>query len=156
MDSAVQRKNMVDSQVRPSDVTERRLIRAMLEVPREARADDELIGDLGAVGWVLHEDFALLKRIPLKVFHDFGRFDGNAHGQIFRGVVLIPVTLVHELVNNLAQLGHCHRFVHHRFVRHVSSHYDCSGNCVLAIWAALIFGVCFRTTRGEAASLVVQ
>ena len=36
MDSAVQRKNMVDSQVRPSDVTDRRLIRAMLEVPREA------------------------------------------------------------------------------------------------------------------------
>lgn len=35
MDSAVQRKNMVDSQVRPSDVTDRRLIRAMLEVPRE-------------------------------------------------------------------------------------------------------------------------
>jgi protein-L-isoaspartate(D-aspartate) O-methyltransferase len=35
MSSAVQRKNMVDSQVRPSDVTDRRLIRAMLEVPRE-------------------------------------------------------------------------------------------------------------------------
>ncbi|MGE0698691.1 MAG: protein-L-isoaspartate O-methyltransferase [Hyphomicrobiaceae bacterium] len=36
MDSAVQRKNMVDSQVRPSDVTDRRIPRAMLEVPREA------------------------------------------------------------------------------------------------------------------------
>lgn len=35
MDSAVQRKNMVDSQVRPNDVTDRRLIGAMLEVPRE-------------------------------------------------------------------------------------------------------------------------
>ncbi len=35
MDSVVQRKNMVDSQVRPSDVTDRRLIRAMLAVPRE-------------------------------------------------------------------------------------------------------------------------
>lgn len=35
MDSAVQRKNMVDSQVRPSDVTDRRIARAMLEVPRE-------------------------------------------------------------------------------------------------------------------------
>jgi protein-L-isoaspartate(D-aspartate) O-methyltransferase len=35
MDSAVQRKNMVDSQVRPSDVTDRRVPRAMLEVPRE-------------------------------------------------------------------------------------------------------------------------
>lgn len=30
-----QRKNMVESQVRPSDVTDRRIIRAMLEVPRE-------------------------------------------------------------------------------------------------------------------------
>ena len=27
---------MVESQVRPSDVTDRRIIRAMLEVPREA------------------------------------------------------------------------------------------------------------------------
>ncbi|MEZ5818670.1 MAG: protein-L-isoaspartate O-methyltransferase [Hyphomicrobiaceae bacterium] len=36
MDSAVQRKNMVDSQVRPSDVTDRRIARAMLEIPREA------------------------------------------------------------------------------------------------------------------------
>lgn len=36
MDSVVQRKNMVDSQVRPSDVTDRRIARAMLEVPREA------------------------------------------------------------------------------------------------------------------------
>ena len=36
MDSAVQRKNMVDSQVRPSDVTDRRISRAMLAVPREA------------------------------------------------------------------------------------------------------------------------
>lgn len=35
-DAAVQRVNMVDSQVRPSDVTDRRIIRAMLEVPREA------------------------------------------------------------------------------------------------------------------------
>lgn len=35
MDSAVQRRNMVDSQVRPSDVTDRRISRAMLEVARE-------------------------------------------------------------------------------------------------------------------------
>ena len=35
MDTAIQRKNMVESQVRPSDVTDRRIIRAMLEVPRE-------------------------------------------------------------------------------------------------------------------------
>ncbi|MGD9801984.1 MAG: protein-L-isoaspartate O-methyltransferase [Hyphomicrobiaceae bacterium] len=36
MVSAVQRKNMVDSQVRPSDVTDRRIARAMLDIPREA------------------------------------------------------------------------------------------------------------------------
>ena len=35
-DSKLQRINMVESQVRPSDVTDRRIIRAMLEVPREA------------------------------------------------------------------------------------------------------------------------
>lgn len=35
-DSKQQRLNMVESQVRPSDVTDRRIIRAMLEVPREA------------------------------------------------------------------------------------------------------------------------
>ncbi|MBX9591793.1 MAG: protein-L-isoaspartate O-methyltransferase [Hyphomonadaceae bacterium] len=34
-DSKLQRLNMVESQVRPSDVTDRRIIRAMLEVPRE-------------------------------------------------------------------------------------------------------------------------
>lgn len=35
-DTALQRKNMVESQVRPSDVTDRRITRAMLDVPREA------------------------------------------------------------------------------------------------------------------------
>jgi protein-L-isoaspartate(D-aspartate) O-methyltransferase len=35
VDTAIQRKNMVESQVRPSDVTDRRIIRAMLELPRE-------------------------------------------------------------------------------------------------------------------------
>jgi protein-L-isoaspartate(D-aspartate) O-methyltransferase len=34
-DSTLQRLNMVESQVRPSDVTDRRIIKAMLEVPRE-------------------------------------------------------------------------------------------------------------------------
>ena len=36
IDSSQQRINMVESQVRPSDVTDRRIIRAMLAVPREA------------------------------------------------------------------------------------------------------------------------
>lgn len=35
MDFATQRTNMVESQVRPSDVTDRRIIRAMAEIPRE-------------------------------------------------------------------------------------------------------------------------
>ena len=34
----MQRKNMVESQVRPSDVTDRRVIAAMLDIPREAFA----------------------------------------------------------------------------------------------------------------------
>jgi len=36
IDSKQQRLNMVESQVRPSDVTDRRIVNAMLEVPREA------------------------------------------------------------------------------------------------------------------------
>lgn len=35
MDYAIQRTNMVESQVRPSDVTDRRIIRAMQALPRE-------------------------------------------------------------------------------------------------------------------------
>ena len=35
IDAALQRKNMVESQVRPSDVTDRRITRAMLAIPRE-------------------------------------------------------------------------------------------------------------------------
>jgi protein-L-isoaspartate(D-aspartate) O-methyltransferase len=41
-DSKQQRLNMVESQVRPSDVTDRRIINAMLEVPREAFLPAEL------------------------------------------------------------------------------------------------------------------
>lgn len=54
MDSAIQRRNMVDSQVRPSDVTDRRIARAMLEVPREAfvpasrQATAYMDGNIGA------------------------------------------------------------------------------------------------------------
>jgi protein-L-isoaspartate(D-aspartate) O-methyltransferase len=36
IDPTQQRINMVESQVRPSDITDQRIIRAMLEVPREA------------------------------------------------------------------------------------------------------------------------
>lgn len=37
----LQRKNMVESQVRPSDITDRRVIAAMLDIPREAFAPAE-------------------------------------------------------------------------------------------------------------------
>jgi protein-L-isoaspartate(D-aspartate) O-methyltransferase len=40
-DFRLQRLNMVESQVRPSDITDRRIIRAMLEVPREAFVPSE-------------------------------------------------------------------------------------------------------------------
>lgn len=52
IDIAMQRKNMVESQVRPGDVTDRRILRALYEIPREefvppalrsmAYMDDEL------------------------------------------------------------------------------------------------------------------
>jgi protein-L-isoaspartate(D-aspartate) O-methyltransferase len=42
IDSKEQRINMVESQVRPSDVTDRRIIRAMLEIPREMFVPDGL------------------------------------------------------------------------------------------------------------------
>lgn len=42
IDAARQRMNMVESQVRPSDVTDRRIMRAMLEVPRELFVPTEL------------------------------------------------------------------------------------------------------------------
>lgn len=35
VDASLQRKNMVESQVRPNDITDRRIIRAMDEIPRE-------------------------------------------------------------------------------------------------------------------------
>ena len=41
-DFSVQRLNMVESQVRPSDVTDQRIIRAMLDVPRELFVPAEL------------------------------------------------------------------------------------------------------------------
>lgn len=41
-DTRLQRLNMVESQVRTSDVTDRRIIRAMLEVPREAFVPEAL------------------------------------------------------------------------------------------------------------------
>lgn len=40
IDPMQQRINMVESQVRPSDVTDRRIIRAMLEIPREMFVPD--------------------------------------------------------------------------------------------------------------------
>jgi protein-L-isoaspartate(D-aspartate) O-methyltransferase len=42
VDYVIQRKNMVESQVRPSDVTDRRIIRAMLELPRETFVSEPL------------------------------------------------------------------------------------------------------------------
>jgi protein-L-isoaspartate(D-aspartate) O-methyltransferase len=42
-DTRLQRLNMVESQVRPSDVTDRRIIKAMLEVPRERFVPPSLV-----------------------------------------------------------------------------------------------------------------
>jgi protein-L-isoaspartate(D-aspartate) O-methyltransferase len=79
MDSVVQRKNMVDSQVRPSDVTDRRIAQAMLDVPRElfvpeakrsvAYMDDNLVvaGEGGRAPRVL-----LAPRTLAKMIQSFG------------------------------------------------------------------------------------
>ncbi len=42
IDFSVQRKNMVEAQVRPSDITDRRIIRAMLSMPREVFCPDSV------------------------------------------------------------------------------------------------------------------
>ena len=42
IDSARQRTNMVESQIRPSDVTDRRILRAMQDVPRELYVPGEV------------------------------------------------------------------------------------------------------------------
>lgn len=42
-DTRLQRLNMVESQVRPSDVTDRRILKAMLEVPRERFVPPSLV-----------------------------------------------------------------------------------------------------------------
>lgn len=44
MDTIVQRRNMVESQVRPSDVTDQRILRAMSEIPRELFVPDAVRG----------------------------------------------------------------------------------------------------------------
>lgn len=82
-DYAVQRTNMVESQVRPSDVTDRRIIRAMLELPREAFVpsqmrstaymDEDLTlvrGDAGQHARAMMAPRVLAKLIQLAVVED--------------------------------------------------------------------------------------
>ncbi len=58
-DFVQQRKNMVESQVRPSDITDRRIIRAMLETPREQFVP----ANLKPMAY-MDEDVALAKPTP--------------------------------------------------------------------------------------------
>jgi protein-L-isoaspartate(D-aspartate) O-methyltransferase len=71
VDTAIQRKNMVESQVRPSDVTDRRIIRAMLELPREQFVS-ERVGGLaymdGPVEVPASPDSASRSLLPARVF----------------------------------------------------------------------------------------
>ena len=78
---AVQRTNMVDSQIRPSDVTDRRIIRAMLQVPREqfvpaslaptAYMDNAI--SLGSAGRRLLEPRLFAKMLQVADIPDGGR-----------------------------------------------------------------------------------
>ena len=80
---AVQRLNMVDSQVRPSDVTDRRIIRAMGSVPREAFVpgglkaiaymDNPITLERGPNGRSLMEPRLFAKLIQLAGIPDGGR-----------------------------------------------------------------------------------
>ena len=80
---AAQRLNMVDSQVRPSDVTDRRIIRAMGQVPREALVpgalrqiaymDNPINLQTGAEGRVLLEPRLFAKLVQLAEIPDGGR-----------------------------------------------------------------------------------
>jgi protein-L-isoaspartate(D-aspartate) O-methyltransferase len=56
-DTRLQRLNMVESQVRPSDVTDRRILKAMLEVPRERFVPPSLVA-------LAYMDEALLVNAP--------------------------------------------------------------------------------------------
>ena len=62
LDYAVQRMNMVEGQVRTSDVTDRRITRAMLEIPREMFVPD-------ALRWAAYLD----EDLKLNGFGSFGR-----------------------------------------------------------------------------------
>lgn len=74
---------MVDSQVRPSDITDRRIIRAMLAVPREefvpapykaiAYMDNPIVVDRGPPARALVEPRLLAKLIQLAEIPDGGR-----------------------------------------------------------------------------------
>lgn len=79
----VQRTNMVDSQVRPSDITDRRIIRAMLAVPREefvpaqskpiAYMDNPITIDRGPPARTLVEPRLFAKLVQLAEIPDGGR-----------------------------------------------------------------------------------
>ncbi len=80
---AVQRTNMVDTQVRPSDITDRRIIRAMLAVPREefvpalakviAYMDNPVVVDRGPPARTLVEPRLFAKLVQLADIPDGGR-----------------------------------------------------------------------------------
>ncbi len=80
---AVQRQNMVDSQVRPSDITDRRILRAMAVVPREsflpaslraiAYMDNPIALDRTARGRVMIEPRLFAKLVQLAEIPDGGR-----------------------------------------------------------------------------------
>jgi protein-L-isoaspartate(D-aspartate) O-methyltransferase len=80
---AAQRLNMVDSQVRPSDITDRRIIRAMGQVPREqfvppalqsiAYMDNPVPLGRGVGGRTLMEPRLLAKLLQLAELPDTGR-----------------------------------------------------------------------------------
>ena len=57
------RQKMVDGQVRASDVTDSRILDAMLEVPREAGWLVDNVRDVGSPGWIRTSDHSINSRM---------------------------------------------------------------------------------------------
>lgn len=126
---ALQRKNMVESQIRPNDITDRRILNAMLAVPREAFVPTELKpiayidealtlvkagGGAPARGMMAPRSFAKLLQLaeigPGDVVLDVGGMTGYSAaviGRLAQTVVVLESdpTLAETATRTLEELG---------------------------------------------------
>ena len=69
--------------------------------------------------WLGRDRFGLRFRAPLKELHQFANFAGERHGQVFRGVILLPIALVGKRLQCRLQRSEVNEFLR-------SSHLDYS------------------------------